>query len=64
MDREDASSGDDPARDRRAGEPPTGGDEERADDDAAGTKPGPLGNPELDEETLRHRQQERRRERG
>ena len=59
---------DEPARDERAGKPPardpgdpqTGsGEGEGATDEA----PGPYGNPEVDEESLRHRQQERRRAR-
>jgi hypothetical protein len=43
-------------RDQRAAEPPSeSGDEESAGTDA----PGPAGNPEVDEEALSHRQQDR-----
>ncbi|MFL5870064.1 MAG: hypothetical protein ACJ75R_03225 [Solirubrobacterales bacterium] len=41
-------------RDERAAEPPSGDDTRSEEDDP----PGPRGNPESDEEALRHRQQE------
>jgi hypothetical protein len=60
MDGEENESREDPGRDRRAGEPAPAATEDSDEDQTAGGEPGPLGNPELDEEALRHRQQDRR----
>ena len=59
--RDQASKHDDP----RATEPPAGGDPEHAPDRKSDERPmseeaGPLGNPAVDEEALRHRQQDSR----
>lgn len=59
----DRARSDKPARDRRAGEPPADDDRDGRPGssdaaDATEDTAGPYGNPELDEESLRHRQQE------
>ena len=48
-------------RDERAAKPPSETEDGPRDDDepASSDAPGPAGNPDVDEEALRHRQQER-----
>jgi hypothetical protein len=47
-------------RDERAAKPPSETEDGPRDDEPASTDaPGPAGNPDVDEEALRHRQQER-----